>query len=516
MRVTYEPGGMLAIVADDGVAVLPAGLPQERIDDVWEGLDSGDGVEAVLQALSQASGPAASAMPPFAIALLQGEAVRTAVRGDLQVTIETLAGEETLIDDGTSGAWTMRLVDDALAVRVRPGTSRPAAASELPIASGAVLAAGVYAVFFEPELVDPEFFAPELFEPEPDTDAMGPVGASRSGGDDAPDAPVPDDVVRAAPEETLMPPAGDEQDALAPRETPVSPETPVTQETPVSEETPVPQETLDPPSVSGPLAPLLLEPLTDGRDAPPLGDHDGETITAEQFALLRAQVAETQAAEAQAAEARAAGPAAEGDHDGATITFAEAQRLRSESQAGPRRTSGETAEVPLDEVPFPVEEGMSATAAPVGAPPVARLDPPVPPPPPPAPPSSPFAPGATSTRSRGRIRLSTGESVELDRPVIVGRRPRSSRTTGADMPRLVAVESPQNDISRNHVEIASDGETVVVTDLHTTNGTVLRRAGRAGASAEPVRLHPGEQTVVVSGDIVDIGDGVTIAFEELP
>jgi len=83
------------------------------------------------------------------------------------------------------------------------------------------------------------------------------------------------------------------------------------------------------------------------------------------------------------------------------------------------------------------------------------------------------------------------------------------------MPRLIAVESPQNDISRNHVEISSDGETVVVTDLHTTNGTLLYRTGLLGG-ADPIRLHPGENTVVTSGDVIDLGDGVTVTFEELP
>jgi hypothetical protein len=51
----------------------------------------------------------------------------------------------------------------------------------------------------------------------------------------------------------------------------------------------------------------------------------------------------------------------------------------------------------------------------------------------------------------------------------------------------------------------------VVIDLHTTNGSTLLRTG-----SDPVRLHPGEQTVVVSGDTVDLGDGVTITFEDLP
>lgn len=113
--------------------------------------------------------------------------------------------------------------------------------------------------------------------------------------------------------------------------------------------------------------------------------------------------------------------------------------------------------------------------------------------------------------ARGRIRISDGQVVELDNTVIVGRRPRSSRSTGDTLPTLVAVDSPEQDISRNHVEIRAEGEHVLVVDLDTTNGSVLMRGGN-----DPVRLHPNEPTMVVTGDVLDIGDGVTIAFEDLP
>ncbi|WCM55891.1 FHA domain-containing protein [Microbacterium sp. EF45047] len=129
--------------------------------------------------------------------------------------------------------------------------------------------------------------------------------------------------------------------------------------------------------------------------------------------------------------------------------------------------------------------------------------------PPAAPPEAPTA--VIPVAPSGRIRVSTGQVVTLDRTVIIGRRPRSTRASGANMPHLVAVESPQQDISRSHLEIRPEGDTVVVVDLHTTNGSTLLRAG-----ADPVRLHPGEPTIVVSGDVVDLGDGVTVAFEDLP
>ncbi|MEH3090224.1 MAG: FHA domain-containing protein [Microbacterium arborescens] len=112
---------------------------------------------------------------------------------------------------------------------------------------------------------------------------------------------------------------------------------------------------------------------------------------------------------------------------------------------------------------------------------------------------------------RGRIRISDGQVVELDDSVIVGRRPRSPRASGGALPTLVAVESPEQDISRNHVEIRAEGEHVLVVDLDTTNGSVLLRGGN-----DPVRLHPSEPTMVVTGDVLDIGDGVTIVFEDLP
>ncbi|MFD2797435.1 FHA domain-containing protein [Promicromonospora vindobonensis] len=101
-----------------------------------------------------------------------------------------------------------------------------------------------------------------------------------------------------------------------------------------------------------------------------------------------------------------------------------------------------------------------------------------------------------------------GQVVELDRPVIVGRRPRTNNTSADQMPRLVTVSSPQQDISRSHTEISLEDWHVLVTDLATTNGTTLLRPGQP-----PRRLHPNEKELVSDGDVVDLGDGVTLTFE---
>jgi hypothetical protein len=98
--------------------------------------------------------------------------------------------------------------------------------------------------------------------------------------------------------------------------------------------------------------------------------------------------------------------------------------------------------------------------------------------------------------------------VELDRPVVVGRRPRTNNASADRTPRLVTVASPEQDISRSHVEVTLEEWHVLVADLATTNGTTLLRPGQP-----PRRLHPNEKVIVVEGDVVDLGDGATLTFE---
>lgn len=110
----------------------------------------------------------------------------------------------------------------------------------------------------------------------------------------------------------------------------------------------------------------------------------------------------------------------------------------------------------------------------------------------------------------GRVHISTGEVVELDHSLIIGRQPSVSRVMGAVMPRLVQVQSASGDISRSHVEVRLDGWDVMLVDLKATNGTVLVREGQA-----PRRLAQGEQAILLNGDIAELGDGVSLLFEGL-
>jgi hypothetical protein len=109
----------------------------------------------------------------------------------------------------------------------------------------------------------------------------------------------------------------------------------------------------------------------------------------------------------------------------------------------------------------------------------------------------------------GVLRLGTGDVVALDRGVLLGRSPKGNADLPAgDRPHLVRVPSPENDISRNHVEVVLEGWHVLVRDLGSTNGTTVALPGAA-----PVRLRPGDQQVIEPGTIVTMADEVSFTFE---
>ena len=113
----------------------------------------------------------------------------------------------------------------------------------------------------------------------------------------------------------------------------------------------------------------------------------------------------------------------------------------------------------------------------------------------------------------GRVVTSGGESIELNRPLLVGRNPVADDITSvAEVPlRPLTVASPNQLVSRNHILIDLDAWSVLAQDLGNCNGTVLNRQNEA-----PVRLSSATPVLLRSGDVLDLGDGQTLAFENLP
>ena len=107
-----------------------------------------------------------------------------------------------------------------------------------------------------------------------------------------------------------------------------------------------------------------------------------------------------------------------------------------------------------------------------------------------------------------RLVFSSGEVVDVDRAVVVGRAPRG-RDHEDEGARLVAVPSPHQEISSTHLEIrpgtGADHGSAVVTDLGSTNGTLVVLPGLPAED-----LQPGIPVQLVPGAVVDLGEGLTI------
>lgn len=107
----------------------------------------------------------------------------------------------------------------------------------------------------------------------------------------------------------------------------------------------------------------------------------------------------------------------------------------------------------------------------------------------------------------GLLRTSEGELIELQGTVVFGRKPRSPRATGVDLPKLVQL--PYAHVSSTHLQIEVQGWSALAVDQRSTNGTFLRRR-----DDPPTRL-PDAPVPLVSGDVLDLGHGVFVTVEKL-
>lgn len=106
------------------------------------------------------------------------------------------------------------------------------------------------------------------------------------------------------------------------------------------------------------------------------------------------------------------------------------------------------------------------------------------------------------------VLLSDGRREPLSAPVVVGRAPSVSAVPALRGARPVTLTTAEDDISRSHVAVAVEGDSVVVTDLHSRNGTMIVLPGKT-----PQKLRSGEPTTVVLGTVIDLGSGATLTVE---
>ncbi|MFB6609450.1 FHA domain-containing protein [Agromyces sp. NPDC056379] len=114
-------------------------------------------------------------------------------------------------------------------------------------------------------------------------------------------------------------------------------------------------------------------------------------------------------------------------------------------------------------------------------------------------------PAASAAAPQASIRMPDGTLEAIGHEVVLGRAPSVSKVSGGRIPRLITIGLGDPDISRSHVRLALEGDTVVITDLHSRNGTHVVAPGKP-----PVKLRSGEPTPVLTGTVVDLGGGWTI------
>ncbi|WP_193613529.1 FHA domain-containing protein [Nocardioides lijunqiniae] len=107
----------------------------------------------------------------------------------------------------------------------------------------------------------------------------------------------------------------------------------------------------------------------------------------------------------------------------------------------------------------------------------------------------------------GVLRLPDGDTVPLDRGVVLGRQPTAPPET-ADWPHLVRVGHDSSYVSRTHLRVELDGWLVVATDVGSRGGTTLRVPGRA-----PERIRAHEPYVWEPGQVLDLADSCEVVYD---
>lgn len=483
--VRWQAGAGHGLVWPRGLALVAASVDPTAIEQIWLGCREHTLLGEFLELLSSVTGTGLLGLPDFAIAVRGADAWQVAARGAFAARA---AGEGTvrLIDGSDVTTWAESRLSNVTGVTLSgPATDGP----DRPLVAGVVPAGRLeWSLTRASAPDDPHQPAPRGLgvpaaiptvpprqQPEPVTG--GAAGPLHPGG--VPDPATPSTSLVAPP----APPAGDEsvgqesapgESALpAPPSRPVpavSPGRPVADipaEDPATDIVHLWEETILAPveqaAIRGdvpPSGPPLNVP-TGGR-APDvggsagtlLGDHDGDTIMA----------ADLIAAARAGADGRADPPVAGQALGDGTLVGA----LCEQGHANP-----------------PQRSVCRVCGGPVVGEPRRVPRPPL-----------------------GRIRTSTGEVIDLVVPVVVGRNPRADRFEGPTPPRLLAL--PHNHVSGTHLAIELEGWNVLAVDQHSRNGTFLRRHGEP-----PTRL-PQTPILLIDGDVLDLGHGVTLTMEALP
>ncbi|WP_340537082.1 hypothetical protein [Nocardioides sp. GXZ039] len=534
---SYRPGSWFGVFGAATTLLLPAS-EKPRVGDLWSRIDDGAGFDDILDALVQSG---LGVLSGFVLVSTGEGPTKILVRGATVRATVTVGEETSELDGSTVTTWVERMFPEVTALSVvvdgddagqtagegggTPGTE------DLPIHDGLVRVGRIDLPPYAPSSAEPASTA------MPDSSLAGGYGEQSA---DAPETPAEEPAPAAAA------PLGPPPTSPPPSSPP--PASPPSAWSPEADALPEPDTIIPEPAFS--LEKQADEPAQESAAAPaetPDAASDAEAAAESNHwdddplgAMMGDSPESSESPESADPMDEESSPLDDEPDTGS---------MTPEADAGSDQASAASPFAPAPPMPVPPSP-PSPPAWPGGSP--------LPPPPPYAPPGAPPTeiggvppehdefgdhdePGGHGTDNDGmtqagvdvgefarpqpgipgqqmapsvgpsvaKLVISNGETVDVDRVVLIGRAPEARRFTSTDQPLLVTVPSPLHEISSTHVEFrpgsGADHGSAVVTDMGSTNGTVLVQPG---LSAE--ELKPGISVQVLPGAIVNLGDGVTI------
>jgi len=105
-------------------------------------------------------------------------------------------------------------------------------------------------------------------------------------------------------------------------------------------------------------------------------------------------------------------------------------------------------------------------------------------------------PEEVTAAHRAELILPSGETATVTHAAVLGRRP----TAENEDQQLITVDDGRRSVSRSHALLAWNGDQLVLTDLHSANGTTISRQGQL------LTVEADAATPIHSGDTVSLGD----------
>ena len=464
MTKRWAPGACKLLAWEKGVALLDSEISDEQAETLWTTVQHEAKLATFLQALMEATGAGLLNIPPFAVAILDERGAHVAVRGGWLVSVRT-ADQDIRLNGENITTWEEKLVAGAVAVELQTSGSHD---RNLPLTGGIVDAGRVLWSWgdespFPPTLTAPVEVAAEVRSP----------GEQQA--------------------ETLV----DHVPTMIPKD----------DRSHQDDQPKTPEHEQEPHHNTGDAGVMITVPKRKLPDPGNPQDSRGQTtlvVPVDPDSV----VPDSPYAHLWDDSAEVADPDP-GTSGGENI---EAKPGEPNAQPSTRTTTGELRDgltvAANDEIPiasFPSTRGPQVLASfcAAGHPnPPQRVqcyecDAPVS-----------GQPQLVERPQLGWLRITGGETVPLHGPVVAGRNPRSTAFSSPEPPRLIAL--PHRHISSNHIAFILEGWSVLARDLGSSNGSYLRRHGNP-----PVRL-PENDTLLVPGDVIDLGHGVFINLDRIP